>query len=118
MPPPPPSTNGAVFNMEWTDLRGRDGRYTGETDESGEPHGMGSVRYADDGTVVEGEWYHGELERMIRGLNVRSLDDEYGNNNGGQGGVAGGENDGRSMASNRSRGRGGGGRGGPVPAGN
>ena len=60
----------AVFDMDWTDLRGHDGRYTGETDGSGEPHGMGSMRYL-DGAVEEGEWYHGELERRVAGLSVR-----------------------------------------------
>ena len=66
---PPPSSNsnqnmnnnGAVFNVQWTDLSGKDGYYTGETDHRGEPHGLGSLRYLDDNTVVEGEWNHGTL---------------------------------------------------------
>ncbi|KAL9188892.1 hypothetical protein ACHAXT_011382 [Thalassiosira profunda] len=66
-----PQTNGAVHDMEWTDLRGRFGVYTGETDASGEPHGLGSVRYEDEAGAVEGEWFHGELERRIEGLAVR-----------------------------------------------
>jgi hypothetical protein len=45
--------------MEWIDYDGRDGVFTGETDEKGRPHGMGSMRY-NDGRVLEGEWFHGE----------------------------------------------------------
>jgi hypothetical protein len=48
--------------MPWTDLIGESGLYTGETDENGEPHGMGLMRYH-DGSALEGEWYHGELDR-------------------------------------------------------
>ena len=55
------NNNGAVFNVQWTDLSGKDGYYTGETDHRGEPHGLGSLRYLDDNTVVEGEWNHGTL---------------------------------------------------------
>mmetsp|Transcript_4491 Transcript_4491/g.8335 ORF Transcript_4491/g.8335 Transcript_4491/m.8335 type:complete len:112 (-) Transcript_4491:125-460(-) len=85
------NSNGAVFNLQWTDLQGRDGYYTGETDESGEPHGMGSMRYLDNGSVMEGEWYHGELERRM----------SHGQ---GQGGGGGGGDGGRSVTSNRSGG--------------
>ena len=49
-------------DMPWTDLIGESGLYSGETDENGEPHGMGMMRYH-DGSALEGEWYHGELER-------------------------------------------------------
>lgn len=97
-PPPLPSTNGAVFNIEWTDLNGKDGYYTGETDESGEPHGMGSMRYLDN-TVLEGEWYHGELETRIHGLNIHPAGGERGNNSDGGGRSSRGQQ-----------------RGGPVPA--
>jgi hypothetical protein len=48
--------------MPWTDLIGESGLYTGEIDENGEPHGMGMMRYH-DGSVLEGEWFHGELQR-------------------------------------------------------
>jgi hypothetical protein len=34
-------------------------------DENGEPHGMGTMKYH-DGSVLEGAWYHGELERRRR----------------------------------------------------
>lgn len=78
------NNDGAVFNLEWTDLHGKNGYYTGEADESGEPHGLGSMRYV-DGMLVEGEWYHGELERRMQNLNV------------------GGGDDGRSVASGRSK---------------
>jgi len=49
-------------DMPWTDLIGESGLYTGQTDKNGEPHGMGMMRYH-DGSSLEGEWYHGELER-------------------------------------------------------
>jgi len=49
-------------DMPWTDLIGESGLYTGQTDKNGEPHGMGVMRYH-DGSSLEGEWYHGELER-------------------------------------------------------
>jgi hypothetical protein len=52
--------------MEWMDYEGRGGFFTGETDEKGRPHGMGSMRY-NDGRVLEGEWYHGEFDRPGRG---------------------------------------------------
>lgn len=68
-PPPPPQQQQwerrrpiVKTDMPWTDLIGESGLYTGETDENGEPHGMGMMRYH-DGSVLEGEWYHGELER-------------------------------------------------------
>ena len=54
---------GTVFNVEWTDLNGKLGYYTGEIDEEGEPHGLGSMRYVENNAVLEGEWYHGEFER-------------------------------------------------------
>lgn len=50
-----------VCGMEWTDLEGANGFFTGETDEDNEPHGMGSMRYH-RGEVLEGKWYHGEFE--------------------------------------------------------
>ena len=53
-------------DMPWTDLIGESGLYTGETDNNGEPNGMGKMRYH-DGSVLEGEWYHGELQRRREG---------------------------------------------------
>lgn len=53
-------------DMPWTDLIGESGLYTGQTDKNGEPHGMGMMRYH-DGSSLEGEWYHGELERRESG---------------------------------------------------
>jgi hypothetical protein len=49
-----------VVGMEWMDLDGRCGNYTGETDEQRLPHGMGSFR-TNDGRVMEGEWSRGEF---------------------------------------------------------
>lgn len=101
-PPQPQSSkpNSNVYtNMEWTDLNGKVGYYTGEIDESGEPHGLGGMRYLDS-TSVEGEWYHGELVAT----RIRS---------------SGGGDDSRSVASNArsSKGRRRNHELGPVPAG-
>jgi hypothetical protein len=52
--------------MPWTDLIGESGLYTGETDDNGEPNGMGKMRYH-DGSILEGEWCHGELQRRREG---------------------------------------------------
>jgi hypothetical protein len=69
--PPPPSGRGeknVVVGMEWMDYDGKNGFYTGETDDKGRPHGMGSLRY-NDGNVVEGEFFQGEFgfDRSGRG---------------------------------------------------
>jgi hypothetical protein len=58
-----------VRGMEWTDLNGDSGRYTGEVDNDQLPHGSGIMRY-DFGLIAEGEWVHGvlkegPLDRMI-----------------------------------------------------
>jgi hypothetical protein len=58
-----------VRGMEWTDLNGDSGRYTGEVDNDQLPHGSGIMRY-DFGLIAEGEWVHGVLkegphDRMI-----------------------------------------------------
>ena len=53
-------------DMPWTDLIGESGLYTGETDDNGEPNGMGKMRYH-DGSILEGEWCHGELQRRREG---------------------------------------------------
>jgi hypothetical protein len=63
--PPPGGRDNVVVGMEWIDYDGKDGFFTGETDEKGRPHGMGSMRYS-DGKVLEGEFYHGEFERPGR----------------------------------------------------
>mmetsp|Transcript_7177 Transcript_7177/g.14501 ORF Transcript_7177/g.14501 Transcript_7177/m.14501 type:complete len:1267 (-) Transcript_7177:3184-6984(-) len=67
-PFPPSSGNSVgsrkskvVCGMQWTDYRGNSGFFTGETDEDGEPDGMGSMRYH-SGEVLEGKWTHGEFE--------------------------------------------------------
>lgn len=61
-PPASLDRESVVVGMEWMDLNGRCGYFTGETDEQRKPHGMGSMRY-NDGKVLEGEWYHGEFDR-------------------------------------------------------
>lgn len=65
-PAPHGGRENVVVGMEWMDYEGRGGFFTGETDEKGRPHGMGSMRY-NDGRVLEGEWYHGEFDRPGRG---------------------------------------------------
>jgi len=60
--PPSGGRENVVVGMEWMDYDGKVGSYTGETDEKGRPHGMGSIRY-NDGKVLEGGWYHGEFDR-------------------------------------------------------
>ncbi|KAL3817200.1 hypothetical protein ACHAXA_001755 [Cyclostephanos tholiformis] len=58
-----------VRGLDWTDLNGDSGRYTGEVDNDQLPHGPGIMRY-DYGLIAEGEWVHGVLkegphDRMI-----------------------------------------------------
>jgi hypothetical protein len=58
-----------VRGLDWTDLNGDSGRYTGEVDNDQLPHGSGVMRY-DYGLIAEGEWVHGVLkegphDRMI-----------------------------------------------------
>ncbi|KAL7508126.1 hypothetical protein ACHAXN_005232 [Cyclotella atomus] len=65
-PPPSGGRENVVVGMEWMDHDGKDGFFTGETDEKGRPHGMGSMRY-NDGKVLEGDWFHGEFDRPGRG---------------------------------------------------
>jgi len=48
-----------VRQMQWADVRGLTGLYTGEVDSGFTPHGTGSMEY-NDGTVAEGEWRRGE----------------------------------------------------------
>jgi len=95
--PPLALARDAVFNLEWTDLQGKAGYYTGEIDETGEPHGMGSMRYANSETLVEGEWYHGVIERQMHQHGVVNV--------GGRGGErsrSGGRSTGRNGGSRRS----------------
>jgi hypothetical protein len=49
-----------VRGMEWTDLNGDTGRYTGEVDDDQLPHGSGIMKY-DFGLIAEGDWVHGVL---------------------------------------------------------
>jgi hypothetical protein len=49
-----------VRGMEWTDLNGDAGRYTGEVDDDQLPHGSGIMKY-DFGLIAEGDWVHGVL---------------------------------------------------------
>eukprot|EP00956_Cyclotella_meneghiniana_P031892 scaffold85470_cov74-Cyclotella_meneghiniana.AAC.3 len=58
--------------MEWTDLNGDSGRYTGECNASELPHGYGVMKY-DFGLIAEGEWNNGVLKenpqnRLIAGM--------------------------------------------------
>ena len=58
-----------VRGMEWTDLNGDFGRYTGEVNIDRLPHGPGMMKY-DFGLIAEGEWVNGVLkenphDRMI-----------------------------------------------------
>lgn len=55
--------------MEWVDLNGDSGRYSGEINNDQLPHGNGIMRY-DFGLIAEGEWVNGVLkegpqDRMI-----------------------------------------------------
>ena len=50
-----------VRGMEWTDLNGDTGRYTGEVNNDQLPHGNGIMKY-DFGLIAEGEWVNGVLK--------------------------------------------------------
>lgn len=50
-----------VRGMEWTDVNGDSGRYTGEVNTSELPHGHGIMKY-DFGLIAEGEWSNGVLK--------------------------------------------------------
>lgn len=50
-----------VRGMEWTDLNGDSGRYTGEVNADELPHGHGIMKY-DFGLIAEGEWNNGVLK--------------------------------------------------------
>jgi len=58
-----------VRGMEWTDLNGDSGRYTGQVNSDRLPHGEGIMKYS-YGLIAEGEWTNGVLkegpqDRMI-----------------------------------------------------
>jgi hypothetical protein len=66
---PDPNSKTNVRGMEWTDLNGDSGRYTGEINSDRMPHGFGVMKY-DFGLIAEGEWNNGVLkegpqDRMI-----------------------------------------------------
>ena len=48
--------------MSWDDVNDDSGLYTGEVNPSGEPDGMGELRF-DDGNIVKGQWKNGEMVR-------------------------------------------------------
>jgi len=50
-----------VRGMEWTDLNGDTGRYTGEVNNDRLPHGRGIMKYS-YGLIAEGEWVTGILK--------------------------------------------------------
>lgn len=50
-----------VRGMEWADLNGDTGRYTGEVNKNELPHGFGIMKY-DFGLIAEGEWVNGVLK--------------------------------------------------------
>jgi len=65
-----------VRGMEWVDLNGDSGRYTGEVNKDQLPHGKGIMKY-DFGLIAEGEWVNGVLkenphDRMVAAASVAS----------------------------------------------
>jgi len=50
-----------VRGMEWVDLNGDAGRYTGEVNNDKVPHGKGMMKF-DFGLIAEGEWVYGVLK--------------------------------------------------------
>ncbi|KAL7428452.1 hypothetical protein ACHAXM_001267 [Skeletonema potamos] len=65
-----------VRGMEWVDLNGDSGRYTGEVNKDQLPHGKGIMKY-DFGLIAEGEWVNGmlkenPLDRMISAAALNS----------------------------------------------
>lgn len=49
-----------VYGMEWIDLTGMSGKYTGAVDENNLPNGKGIMKY-DFGLIAEGAWHKGVL---------------------------------------------------------
>jgi hypothetical protein len=60
-----PNEKTNVRGMEWTDLNGDSGRYTGEVNYDKLPHGNGIMRF-DFGLIAEGEWINGVLKEGPR----------------------------------------------------
>ena len=56
-----PNEKTNVRGMEWTDLNGDTGRYTGQVNSDQLPHGKGIMRYA-FGLIAEGDWINGVLK--------------------------------------------------------
>lgn len=52
-----------MSKMPFRDAYGRDGKYTGEINNAGEPHGKGTLRY-DNGILYEGTWEDGVSPKM------------------------------------------------------
>ena len=67
------TTNGKEFahGMIWVNpFNGRSGRYTGDLNQQGLPHGRGVMRY-DFGLIAEGEWNNGQIiDDSFRGCPV------------------------------------------------
>ena len=56
-----------VAKMSYTDVHGREGKYTGDINEYGLPHGTGTMRY-NNGTFYEGDdWLEGHSAKMDLG---------------------------------------------------
>ena len=53
-----------VENMPYTDEFQDTGMYTGETNEYGQPHGKGKMKY-DNGVFFEGKWTNGKYPDML-----------------------------------------------------
>jgi len=49
-----------VYGMEWVDLAGMSGKYTGQVNANDEPDGNGVMRY-EFGLIAEGKWIKGKL---------------------------------------------------------
>jgi len=56
-----------VAKMPFTDRYNREGKYTGEIDDVGQPHGRGTLRY-NNGTVFEGDWVKGCSDEMDQNM--------------------------------------------------
>ncbi|EJK48148.1 hypothetical protein THAOC_33080, partial [Thalassiosira oceanica] len=71
-----PSGKTNVRGMEWTDLNGDSGRYTGEVNNDQLPHGKGIMKYG-FGLIAEGDWINGVLkegpqDRLVAGTSMGS----------------------------------------------
>ena len=65
-----------VRGMEWVDLNGDSGRYTGEVNREKVPHGQGIMKYS-FGLIADGEWVCGVLkenpqDRMLSAADLSS----------------------------------------------